>query len=107
MKGKELMIVELMEIKPQYGGRTLVEKVTAYKLSDGELVGDKESALKWQKKLDKEERVEFFVKKYLKPFQASLIEKDGTVQIDVGEVVSLYSVKNLLRSYEHWKRELG
>jgi len=38
MKGKELIVSGEAVYKPQYGGRTLVEKVTVYRLLDGELM---------------------------------------------------------------------
>lgn len=83
MKKKELMVIKPPEYKPQYGGRTLVEKVTAYKLmgeiyfdvrevaaaemtmayrvSDGEIIKDRESALKRQVQLDLNDRIELFI----------------------------------------------
>ena len=108
MKNKELMIVGMEQHKPQYGGRTLVEKVTAYKLSDGELIGNRESALRWQKDLDIREQIDALIKKYLFPFPATRItnEHDKDVLAIEREVVDLYSVRQFLYSYRSLLRDI-
>jgi len=53
-----------------YGKQTMIEKVTAYKMSDGELVGSKEAAIKGQKYLDREIKIKKLMQEYLKPFKA-------------------------------------
>lgn len=101
---KELIVIEQPELKTQYGGRTLVEKVTAYKLSDGEIVESKEMAHKFQKQIDFDARVDIVVKKYLSPYDATRVE-GGVLSIE-REVVSLLSVKQLLRQFKYLKKEL-
>jgi hypothetical protein len=100
MKGKELMIIEPVQLKPQYGGRTLVQKVTGYKTSDGDILENKDTALKLQSRLDKEERVELFIKKHLKVY------KTGHVNDLPYKVVSLWHVRNLLSRIDDVKREI-
>jgi len=96
MEAKELVVKKPPEFKPQYGGKTLVEKVTAYRLSDGALVEDKEKAWKQQKFLDKYERIRLLLKEYLRPYMAVPVDEDGTTLTIKQEVVSLYDVQDLL-----------
>ena len=93
--GKELVVKEQPEFKPQYGGRSLVEKVTAYRLSDGELVESKEAAVRRQKALDKEDRIDMLIEKYLEPFEATAVDSKGVLSIE-GRVVSLFSLQRFL-----------
>jgi len=94
--GKELVVKEPPEFKPQYGGRSLVEKVTAYKLSNGELVEGKENAVRRQKSLDKFERVELLIRKYLRPFKATPVDEDGRTLTIEENVVNVYDVRDFL-----------
>lgn len=96
MKNKELLVITQQHAPPQYGGRTLIEKVTAYKLSDGELIEGKEAALECQKNLDRRRKIYALVEYYLKPHKASLIEEYGMLEIDSTEVISAWRVRDFL-----------
>ena len=97
MKGKELMIVDPRQLKPQYGGRTLIEKVTAYKLSGGEIVEGKKNALKRQKDLDLRARVDVLINDYFEPFRAK-----GEDHVLPSKVVDVWTLKHFLFVHKEW-----
>jgi hypothetical protein len=99
MKGKELVVVGEVVNKPQYGGRTLVEKVKAYRLSDGELVANKKNALRYQKELDKDAKIEMIIMSHLKPFKSTKVTDDGLISIE-NDMVPLWRVRQLLSNFD-------
>jgi hypothetical protein len=107
MKNEELLIISEPKNNPRYGCRTLIEKVEAYRLSDGELIEGREIALEYQRKLDDKQIIDAIIKRYLMPFNACLIEGDGTIQIESTEVVSFWAVKQLLYSCKEWIKEVA
>lgn len=64
---KDLIVVSQPEFNPQYGGRTLIEKVATakkeivYMVSDGEMIKNKKEAVKRQLQLDFEDRIFLFI----------------------------------------------
>ncbi|MGY5852444.1 MAG: hypothetical protein RTU92_02630 [Candidatus Thorarchaeota archaeon] len=107
----DIMVKGPLKSRPRYGGRTMVEKVTAYKLSDGELVESRESALRWQKEIDIRDAIDMFVQEYLNPFLATSVrnEYDKEVLCLEHEVVSFWSVKQMLHSekFREWLKRLS
>ena len=61
---KSLTVTSQIEQKPQYGGRTMIEKVKAYKLSDGEIIESRELALELQREIDIRARIDIFVDEF-------------------------------------------
>ena len=98
---KELLVINPPKHAPQYGGRTLVEKVTAYKLSDGELTESKEKALNWQKGLDREFRIDRLVKRYLNPFMAVRVGETHKIK-----AVTVWDVSRLLEHVKELAKEI-
>jgi predicted acetyltransferase len=103
---KTLMVIEDIKPNPQYGGRTLVEKTTAYRLSNGELIEDKETAVKEQKELDIRLKIDALIDEYLSPYTAKRLTDDGGILEIKEEAVSLWAVKQFLYSYKSWLKKI-
>jgi hypothetical protein len=103
---QELMVIEDIKPNPQYGGRTLVEKTTAYRLSNGELIEDKEMAVKEQKELDIRLKIDALIDEYLSPYTAKRLTDEGGIIEIKEEAVSLWAVKQFLYSYRDWLKKI-
>jgi hypothetical protein len=107
----DIVVSGPLQSRPRYGGRTMVEKVAAYKLSNGELVESRESALEGQKEIDVRDAIDRFAEEYLRPFFATRVRSEhdrGALCLE-HEVVSLWGVKQMLysRKFREWLKSLG